>query len=237
MSNDSEAIKIFSTAPHPCSYLEGQQASTLFLDPETPINQQTYGQLCDLGYRRSGGFIYKPACENCNACISVRLPVKDYHFSRSEKRTLNKNRDLTVKIVDNIFTQECYKLYADYICQRHVDGDMYPPSLQQYKNFLNNGLGNSEYYCFYVKDTLKSVAVIDRLDKGFSAVYTFFDPFDTKRSLGNFAILWQIEMVKSLNLDYVYLGYWVKDCNKMSYKSRFRPAELLIEEKWILLNR
>jgi arginine-tRNA-protein transferase len=237
MRDDNEAIKLFSTAPHPCSYLEGQEASTLFLDPAVTIDQATYSYLCELGYRRSGNFVYKPNCANCDACISVRLPVNDYLFSRSEKRILKKNHDLRVEKAEHIFTTDCYKLYASYICQRHIDGDMYPPSLEQYKNFLNNGFGNSEYYCFYLEDSLKAVAVVDRVDHGLSAVYTFYDPFDNKRSLGNFAVLWQIQAARMACLDYVYLGYWVKNCHKMSYKSRYRPMEMLINEQWLRVNR
>ncbi|HEY9034120.1 MAG TPA: arginyltransferase [Pseudomonadales bacterium] len=228
-------LKQFSTAPHPCSYLPGMEASTLFVDPDADIDRHTYTYLSERGYRRSGQFLYKPDCQNCQACISLRIPVKDYHFSRNERRILKRNDDLQAFAVQHIFAEPFYRLYADYICARHHDGDMYPPSPEQYRNFLNNGFGTSEFMVFTHDHAIKAVAVIDRLDNALSAVYTFYDPFDDKRSLGTFVILWQIQRAQELGLDYVYLGYWVKNCQKMNYKTRFRPAEVLINRRWLRL--
>lgn len=233
--NPTKHLKQFSTAPHRCSYLPDMEASTLFIDPDATIDQHTYTYLSERGYRRSGKFLYKPDCQNCQACISLRIPVADYHFSRSERRILKRNQDLEYFQVQHIFAEPFYQLYADYICARHHDGDMYPPSEEQYRNFLNNGFGTSEFVAFTLEKQLKAVAVIDRLDNGLSAIYTFYDPFDDKRSLGTFAILWQIDYAKKLGLDYVYLGYWVKNCEKMNYKTRFRPAEVLINKRWLRL--
>ena len=131
MSDDqdqSKKLKLFATAPHPCSYLDEQEASTVFIDPDADINQSHYTYLSECGFRRSGHFLYKPDCMNWQACISLRLPVNAYQFSRSEKRILNKNRDLQVFRSQHIFDDDYYQLYANYINHRHRDGDMYPPS-------------------------------------------------------------------------------------------------------------
>ena len=233
--NQDKQLKLFSTAPHPCSYLENEEASTVFIDPDADIDTHTYTYLSEKGYRRSGRFLYRPDCLNCQACISIRIPVNQYKFSRSEKRILKKNADLEVYQVSSIFNDQYYQLYADYIFIRHSDGDMYPPSKDQYQSFLNNAYGNSQYFVFQEKDEPKAVAVVDALDNAYSAVYTFYSPFEPQRSFGSLAVLWQIQRAKQLGLEYVYLGYWVKNCQKMNYKTRFRPAEVYINNRWIPL--
>lgn len=233
---NTQLLRQFSTAPHPCSYLPDQEASTMVIDPEAKITQQNYSYLIQRGYRRSGQYLYKPDCAQCKACLSLRIPVKQYVFSRNDKRVLQRNNDLNCQSVAHIFQDHYYRFYRDYINQRHQDGDMYPPSLDQYLGFLNNPYGNTEYHVFSDKqENLKAVAVIDRLDDGLSAIYTFFDAQENKRSLGTYAILWQIQQAQKLGLDYVYLGYWVKDCPKMNYKTRFRPAEILINQRWLAI--
>lgn len=238
MSNDQEnarQLKLFATAPHPCSYLDDEEASTLFIDPEAKINQKIYTFLTERGFRRSGQFLYKPDCPQCNACISIRVPVNKYQFSRSDKRILKKNSDLKVSIVDDIFTDDYYRLYADYICTRHHDGDMYPPTQDQYRNFLYNAFNCTQYIVFSLHDEPRAIAIVDRLTNALSSVYTFFDPHDEKRSLGTFAVLWQIQKAQELDLQFIYLGYWVKECQKMRYKTRFRPCEVFINQRWMTL--
>lgn len=233
--NNERELKQFATAPHACSYLPDQEAGTLFIDPEAAIDASTYTYLSELGYRRSGRYLYKPDCQSCQACISIRIPVKNYVFSRNDKRLLKRNSDLVSFAVEHLNHDEFYSLYADYISLRHSDGDMYPPSLEQFTSFLNNGFDTTEYRVFCEGEKLKAVAVIDHLDHGLSAVYTFYDANDDKRSLGTYAILWQIQQAQNMGLDYLYLGYWVKNCQKMNYKTRFRPAEVLINRRWLSL--
>lgn len=235
IEDPGKQLRLFSTAPHSCSYLDDMEASTLFIDPSQDITPEDYSYLSERGFRRSGNYIYKPNCSNCHSCISIRIPVKEYKFSRSERRILNKNKDLKVFQSSHIFTEDCYKLYADYICERHSDGDMYPPTQEQYENFLNNGIGCTHYYLFTLEESIKAVAVVDLLRDGLSAIYTFYDPHDDARSLGSLAVLWQIQYAKRLGLDYVYLGYWVKDCQKMNYKTRFKPAEIYFNKRWMQL--
>lgn len=241
MSQDSQIhkrLRLFKTAPHPCSYLDDQEASTVFVDPEQDINLNTYTYLSERGYRRSGDYMYRPDCLNCQACISLRIPVAKYVFSRNDRRIINRNKDLSVQPISSISDDpKYYALYENYINHRHQDGDMYPADFQQYSSFLNNPYGNTEYQGFYLDDVLIAVAVMDKLDNGLSAVYTFYhtDSSYDKRSLGTYAILWQLQEAKQRELDYVYLGYWIKQCRKMNYKTRFRPAEILINQRWLTL--
>ncbi len=233
--NQNKQLKLFATAPHECSYIDGNEASTVFIDPDAEVCRDTYTYLSEHGFRRSGNFIYKPDCMQCNDCISIRIPVSNYQFSRSEKRALKKNADLSVTQVPYYCSDEHYQLYADYINVRHKDGDMYPPSEEQFKSFLNNGLHNTFFFEFRLDNKLKAVAVVDELRGAYSAIYTYYDPSEPQRSLGTLAVLWQIQQAQQHKLDYLYLGYWVKKCDKMNYKTRFRPLEVFLNRRWLPL--
>ncbi|ODS23434.1 arginyltransferase [Candidatus Endobugula sertula] len=235
MSN-LEALQFFQTQPHACSYLKNQTASTVFLNPKQSINRPLYSQLSEYGFRRSGDHIYKPLCENCNACIPMRIPVALFKQSRSQKRTWNRNRDITVSTVDSINIDEHYQLYEWYIRKRHHDGDMYPPSREQFQNFLANKWHSTCYYEFRVDGELIATSVSDIMDNGISAVYTYYSPIEDKRSLGKYVILFLINEAKRLHLDSIYLGYWIKNSNKMNYKSDYRPLEIQSGNHWVLVN-
>jgi arginine-tRNA-protein transferase len=228
-------LRFYSTQPHPCSYLEEQTATTLFLDPTTPVDAHIYSRLSVMGFRRSGPHIYRPHCEACQACIPCRLPVATFKPTRQQQRALKRNADLRVEELDDINHPAIYALYERYINERHKDGDMYPPSQEQFETFLTQAWGRTHFFGMHSDDRLIGVAVVDELDNAFSAVYTFFDPDEHKRSLGNFAILWQIGEARRRNLPYVYLGYWIKNCRKMNYKSQYRPLEVLINDHWLTL--
>ncbi|WP_415898121.1 arginyltransferase [Neptuniibacter sp. QD57_21] len=229
-------LHFYATPEHDCSYLENKTAKTLFVDPHADIDQYTYGQLSDLGFRRSGKHIYRPHCDGCNACISVRIPLAIFQLKKSQKRIINKNKDLTVTVKSAHFTEEYYTLYSRYINERHQDGDMYPPSLDQFNSFLVEGEEHTQFLEFRDGDSnLLAVSVIDRLQQGLSAIYTFYDPSFPKRSLGTYCILWQLQHCQDEGLNYLYLGYWVKECRKMSYKIAFQPFELLIDGYWTLV--
>lgn len=232
MSN-LRTLRFYATPEHTCSYLPDRQARTLFVDPRATIDRSLYSQLSDLGFRRSGSHIYRPHCENCQACISVRIPVDRFEPSKTQKRIANRNADLIVRSSPCILTAEYYALYERYIRQRHADGDMYPPSEDQFINFLAEGGTDSCFYEFRTpQERLLAVAVSDRLDQGLSALYTFYDPDEHKRSLGVYAVLWQIRQAQRLGLPYLYLGYWVKDCRKMNYKTAYAPLEMLLNGEW-----
>jgi arginine-tRNA-protein transferase len=228
-------LKVYTTYPHACSYLEDQEATTLFVDPRQPVDQKLYSKLSVLGFRRSGNHIYRPHCAQCNACIPARIPVADFERSRAQKRTWDRNQDLRVICTDEINDDDAFDLYHRYISIRHADGDMYPPDREQYQAFLNSVWDCTRYFRFYDRARLVAVAVVDRLEDGLSAIYTFFDPATTRRSLGTYAILWQVEQARTAGLDYLYLGYWIRDCQKMSYKSDYRPLQMYTNSRWTTL--
>ncbi len=229
-------LKVYTTHPHPCSYLEEQTATTLFVDPQADIDKHLYSRLAENGFRRSGEHLYTPHCLDCSSCIPVRVPVDEFVFNRSQKRIWARNSDLKVTEPKDITGDKYYRLYADYINQRHADGDMYPANKEQYESFLTAQWDLTRYYAFWKDGELKALSVVDLMDNGISAVYTFFDPEDKRRSLGNFCILWQIELAKTMNLPSLYLGYWIKNCAKMSYKSKFIPLELYVNRRWMQIS-
>jgi arginyl-tRNA--protein-N-Asp/Glu arginylyltransferase len=228
-------LKVYTTYPHSCSYLEDQEATTLFVDPRQPVDQKLYSNLSVLGFRRSGNHIYRPHCTHCEACIPARIPVQQFTAKRGQRRVWNRNKDLVVRRSDDIRDDAAFELYQRYIEQRHADGDMYPPDREQYESFLNNAWDCTSYYRFYDQDALIAVAVVDELVDGLSAIYTFFEPGADKRSLGAYAILWQIEKAREMSLEHLYLGYWIRDCQKMAYKSDYRPLELYVNSRWTTL--
>lgn len=232
MTSSMRDLKVYTTYPHSCSYLDDQEATTLFVDPRQPVDKQLYSKLSLLGFRRSGNHIYRPHCTHCEACVPARIPVAQFEPKRSQRRTLNRNEDLRVQRTDDLRDDAAFQLYRRYIELRHADGDMFPPDREQYESFLNNAWDCTHYYRFYDRQTLVALAVVDELQDGLSAIYTFFEPLADKRSLGSYAILWQIQRARALGLDHLYLGYWIKGCKKMSYKSDYRPLELYVNGRW-----
>lgn len=235
MTSSLRDLKVYTTYPHTCSYLEDQEATTLFVDPRQPVDQKLYSKLSVLGFRRSGNHIYRPHCAHCNACIPARIPVAEFARSRGQKRIWQRNEDLRVVCTDEINDDEAFDLYRRYISIRHSDGDMYPPDREQYQAFLNSVWDCTQYFRFYDRASLVALAVVDKLEDGFSAIYTFFEPLATRRSLGKYAILWQVEQARAAGLDYLYLGYWIRNCQKMSYKSDYRPLQVYTNSRWSTL--
>ena len=235
-TSDQSQVQFFLTPAHPCSYLDRNNAQTLFFDPREIITPEIYQRLTDQGFRRSGSHLYRPHCGTCTACVPTRVPVEKFLPKRSQKRVLKKNTDLTVRIEDAVFSRRHYHLYERYINLRHADGDMYPASEDQYRSFLLSPWSNSIFLCLYSAEKLLSVAVTDKQSHGLSAIYTFFEPDEDSRSLGVLSILKQIELCHTLNFPYLYLGYWIKDCEKMSYKTQYRPTELFLNGRWIIVS-
>ncbi|MCF9033350.1 arginyltransferase [Acinetobacter nectaris] len=231
-------LQYFITPPHDCSYLNARPSRMVFLDPKQRIDVLTLSDLSRTGFRRSGDYIYRPECHSCRQCLSCRVPVEHFTMNSQQKKAWKRNKDLTMYItpIDQANEQH-YKLYEKYINIRHKDGDMYPASKEQFEKFLLHTCTESFFLELWKDDQLISVSVCDALDDGLSAVYTFFEPEEHKRSLGVFAILKQIDYVKSLNLDYVYLGYWVPHSKKMNYKCQYAPFELFIDGQWHTLNK
>jgi arginine-tRNA-protein transferase len=229
-------IQYYITPPHQCSYIEGRAARMVFLDPVKRIDTITLSELSRQGFRRSGDFVYRPECHHCRQCLSARINVQRFVANSSQKKAIKSNRDLRLEMRETHHATDVhYQLYERYIRLRHADGDMYPPSREQFEKFLVDSCTSSFFLEMWLGDQLLSVATCDHLDDGISAVYTFFDPNQAQRSLGTFSILQQIEWAKTHNLAYVYLGYWVPNAPKMKYKAQFSSLEVLLNGQWICL--
>ncbi len=230
---DLSQLSFFATGEHECSYLPDEMASTMFADPNAQISLKLYTELSSLGFRRSGQHYYRPHCESCQACTPIRVNADTFKPSRSQKRVLNKNRKVVGQMSAADFHEDHYLLYEKYILKRHADGDMYPPSRDQYRSFLVKGNDSTRFIEFTDDGQLIGVAVCDKLLDGLSAIYTFFDPDLEDRSLGTYAVLWQILEARRLGLDYLYLGYFIRQCRKMAYKNKFSPFEARINNQWL----
>lgn len=233
----SHPLKIFPTGMHPCSYLPGLIARNAVVDPEYEMTPEVYDYLIQNGFRRSGEQVYRPYCHTCEECITTRIPVAKFKKSRSQKRNWRLNQDLIVKIHTGEFKEIYLSLYQKYLESRHDSTDA-----EGVESFLLADWCNIQFIEFYsVSDDaqqLIGVAVTDVLKSGFSAVYTFFDPVEgNKRGLGVFAILWQIEHANQQGKKYIYPGFWIKNCRKMNYKTRYQPIEGLMQGKWISLEK
>ncbi|WP_346797424.1 arginyltransferase [Halomonas sp. Bachu 37] len=227
-------LRFFLTVPHACSYLEGREATTLFLDPKESPVRGVYDSLSLLGFRRSGRHLYRPHCEDCNACRSVRIPADEFAPNRTQRKIWRRNQDITYSILPAQYEPAHYALYADYISHRHADGDMYPPTHEQYRTFLALDEPYAKLLEMRLGEELVAVAAFDQLEHGLSAIYTFFtiDPAHERRSLGTFAILRLLELTKELQLSHLYLGYWIEECRKMRYKQLYTPLEVLDGRRW-----
>lgn len=226
-TSESEAIGLLATGEHECPYLMGHTARTAFVDPRTPLDHVRYRQLMTRGFRRSGQFLYRPACPACQACRSLRIPVAEFRPRRRHRRCWRRNRDLEVATVPAGFRTDHYDLYARYVASRHPGGGMDQPTPESYRSFLHAQWCDTEFMEFRENGVLRAVAVCDRLADALSAVYTFYDTDCPERGLGTFAILAQIRMARVLGLDWLYLGYWIARCSRMDYKAEFLPHEVL----------
>ncbi len=229
-------LDFYLTPEHDCSYLENETAMTLFADPQRTIDTGLYSQLIQYGFRRSGQHIYRPRCPLCDNCIPIRIAADAFRANRSQRRCWKKNADIETRLQPAEFRQEHYDLYRRYISQRHRGGGMDTDEPDKYRDFLLNPHINSAMHEFRLDDRLLGVAVVDHLDDAISAVYTFFEPSEVHRSLGVFAILYLLDYARMHQIGHVYLGYWITKCQKMSYKSQYRPFETFHNGRWELFN-
>jgi arginine-tRNA-protein transferase len=235
MTREHKQPEMFLSMPHPCSYLTGRVATSLFVDPRAPLDSATYASYMRLGFRRSGDLVYRPHCRNCQACIPIRLPVAHFQPNRAQRRILKRNADVKIIARAPTFDPEHFALYLRYQKNRHAGGGMDDPDPQKYTNFLLSRHVHTVFYEMRHHARLLGIAVVDHLPDGLSAVYTFFDPTEDKRGLGTFAVLWQIERARQLKLAWVYLGYLIRECKKMAYKENFQPLEAYVDGRWQLL--
>ena len=232
-----DAPQFFLTASTPCPYLPGQMERKVF----THVVGRRAPELNDLlthsGFRRSQTIAYRPACEHCRACISVRVVTEDFTLSRNQRKILKRNEDVAGQMIGAKPTSEQYSLFRDYLDARHADGGMADMSVLDYMMMVEDSHIDTRLVEYRLSGgprdgVLVGIALTDVLSDGLSMVYSFYDPSDDTRSLGTYMVLDHIERARALRLPYVYLGYWVEGSAKMAYKSRYRPQEHLTGHGW-----
>ena len=226
-------LSLYITAEHSCGYYDDRNSANLIPDPQISMTNSLYSLLVSHGFRRSGNFVYRPHCKTCQACLPCRIDVTHFRANRNQRRCLKNNSDLSTHIKDAGFSDEYFDLYQRYINSRHGDGGMANPEAEDFKKFLLKDWGRTLFIESRLNNQLMSVAVVDYLDRGLSAVYSFFEPTEQRRSLGSYAILQQVWLAEVYQLPHVYLGYWINQHPKMDYKKYFQPLEYLQDEQWL----
>jgi len=227
-----QRLQFYLTAPYPCSYLPDRQARSQVATPGNLIDTAVFSELARLGFRRSGLYVYRPRCDGCAACVPVRLPVAAFRPSRSQRRCQARNGDLAMQLRPLVFDEAHYRLYRRYQASRHAGGGMDSDDYEQYRSFLLTSRVDSALAEFSLDGEVVMVSLVDRLLDGLSAVYTFFEPALSRRSLGVYGVLSQIELARRMELPYLYLGYWIRESPKMAYKSGYRPLQAFQAGRW-----
>ncbi|OUR76390.1 arginyltransferase [Alphaproteobacteria bacterium 46_93_T64] len=223
----------FSTPPAPCPYLGGKLEKKIVTLLAGKDPDHLHNTLSLAGFRRSQDLAYRPACDNCNACIPIRVVANQFSLKKSFRRIWSRNKDIFAREMPAEATAEHYDLFHRYLKSRHSDGGMSDMVFSDYQAMVEDSPVRTQLTEFRDPyDNLYAVCLTDRMDDGLSLVYSFFDPEMEKRSLGTYLVLWHIIQAKNMGLMHVYLGYWIAESPKMSYKTRFEPAEILTKEGW-----
>jgi len=232
LTGNINTLTLFTSQAHECSYLPHRLAVSLFADPNVKMSMAVYNYLVEYGFRRSGENVYAPSCPNCAECKPIRIPAATFVANRVQRRILKRNQGIQVTCMPAEFNNEHYELYQHYMSTRHAGSSMENPSKTSYMAFLSSAWSDTYFYEFRDNNNLVAITVADKLKHGLSAVYTFFDPKYHRLSPGSYAILWLIEEAYSLQLNWLYLGYWIEGCKKMQYKAQYQPAELFRNNQW-----
>ncbi|MEX2214720.1 MAG: arginyltransferase [Phycisphaeraceae bacterium] len=217
------------TETHPCSYLPREAVTEGFRTPT--LHGETYHDLMDRGFRRSGQIFYRPRCPSCQACIQMRIPVAEFEPSKSQRRSLAKNSEVRLRVDRLNLTREKIDLYARYLEHQHP-GSPQSGDAEGLREFLYVNTVDTREVSYFADDRLIGVSILDICSRSVSTVYHFFDPDEAHRSLGVYSVLREIELTRRWNIPHYYMGFWVQGCAKMDYKARFRPHEVLIEGEW-----
>lgn len=225
--------QFFRSAPMPCPYRPGQTERKLFARLEPEDASRVNSRLTRAGFRRSHDIVYRPICPTCNACVPVRIPTARLVLNRTMRRLQRRNADLIASRRPARSTPEQFELFRRYQFGRHMDGEMAAMTRADYAAMIQDGGYNSELLELRTAEgRLIGVMLLDWVEDGASAIYSFFDPREERRSLGIELILRSVAHVEQAGLDNLYLGYWIGDCAKMAYKARFRPLEQLVAGGW-----
>jgi len=223
----------FRSGPMPCPYLPGRVERKLFTRLNGPDAGELNSMLSRAGFRRSHDIVYRPVCPGCQACVPVRIPVERFQPNRTQRKVLNQNRTLTMTESPPVETTEQFEVFRRYQRSRHADSDMARMARADYAAMIEEGSTSARMFEFREPaGRLVGAILSDRLADGFSAVYSFYDPAEPRRSLGTYMVLALVEQARREALPHVYLGYWIADCRKMAYKIWFRPIETLTETGW-----
>ena len=224
----------FTTQPLGCPYLADKVERRLVTELSGRDAVEMNDRLSLSGFRRSHTVAYIPACDNCNSCVSVRIPVREFKPSKSQRRVENRNNDITVTELPPIATREQFELFKLYIDTRHGEGDMAMMDYYDYVALLEDTPVRTSIAEFRdANNRLLGCCIIDKISGGLSAVYSFYAKDEDRRSLGIYIILWLINQTKDFGLDHAYLGYWVSKSPKMDYKKKFSPLEGYGEGGWV----
>lgn len=230
---DPNDLQFYITLPAPCPYLDGEMERKIFTPLDPLEGPQVNDYLTHSGFRRSQNVIYRPACETCHACHSLRVKAQDFTPSRSFRRTLKNNADLVRTVNEAFATEEQFDLLNKYLTSRHPDGGMAEMDFERYEMMVEDCASRTEIIEYRTADNrLIACCITDTLRDGLSMVYSFFDIDETKRSLGNYMILDHINICKQAGFAFLYLGYWVEKSQKMSYKAKFKPHQILRKIGW-----
>ena len=225
----------YLTNTEPCPYLTNRDEKKIFLIMDDINKSNEYEHLIKSGFRRSHNILYNQVCADCNLCKSIRINVNNFKLSKSNKRVLNKNKNLFIKKLSNNPSKEQFSLFKKYLEFKHNDSEMNEMDFQDYcKMFVSKGI-NTKVYEYFYKGELVGCVISDFLEGSISMVYSFYSELFLKNSFGKYIILDHFRLAKDFDMDYVYLGYWVEGSSKMEYKNSFNSSEVLIDNKWTII--